>query len=153
MESFTDFKFANSLRLNSYQAERFGLELDVHVMEGVPPVCVDASKIEQVVTNLVSNAIEHSKRGSTVTVRLESDGKKLSFSVEDHGCGIAPENLERIFNPYCRMPSTKTRGASSTGLGMVIARKIIESHGGEISLESELGKGTTAHFTVPLAQE
>lgn len=139
-----------SLKLNSLQAVKKKIDLQVQVDKNNGRAVIDASKIEQAITNLVSNAIEHSKPDTTVVVRLSSDQQSLTFSVQDKGPGIAPEERDMLFKPFEKTSTQKTGGEKSTGLGMLITRKIIETHGGQIWVDSELGKGTTVTFKIRL---
>jgi signal transduction histidine kinase len=112
---------------------------------------IDPAKIEQVITNLVSNAIEHTQPETKVEVRLSHFDSQVEFSVKDQGPGIPEDELDRIFKPFEKTSVKKTGGEKSTGLGMVITRKIIEAHKGEIWVESEVNKGTHIHFSLPIS--
>ena len=140
---------AESLRLNNLAATKKGIELQVQVEKNIPRITVDAYKIEQVITNLVSNAIEHSGPAKQVLINLSYDDTLIFFSVEDSGPGIAPEVIDKLFKPFVKAGAKKTTGEKSTGLGLLISRKIIEAHKGEIEIDSKLGKGTTIHFKLP----
>jgi signal transduction histidine kinase len=111
----------------------------------------DGLRLEQVVVNFLSNALQHSNPNSTVTIATRREGTNLTVSVTDQGAGIPREEIPRLFNPFERGSTKKTAGEKSTGLGLVIARKIVEAHGGTVSIESELGKGSTFSFTIPLS--
>ena len=111
---------------------------------------MDTSKIEQVITNLVSNAIEHSDAGSSVVIRLVHEEDMVTVSVQDFGPGISPQDMEKLFKPFARTSTQKTAGEKSTGLGMLITRKIIEAHEGTIWVESQVGEGTTISFQIPV---
>jgi len=139
-----------SLKPNRLQAAKKGIELQIIAPNACPQVPLDASKIEQALTNLVSNAIEHSEPGSTVTITLIYDSGYLVFEVRDQGSGIIPEDMDKLFKPFKKTKAEKTSGEKSTGLGLVIARKIIMAHRGEIQVHSQPGLGTTIRFTLPL---
>ncbi len=141
-----DSVLAESLRLNNLAAAKKGIELEVHVEKNIPRITMDAHKIEQVITNLVSNAIEHSDPADRVLINLSFNDKSILFSVQDSGPGIAPEEIDKLFKPFGKTGTKKTNGEKSTGLGMLISRKIIEAHGGEIKIDSKLGAGTTIQF-------
>ena len=98
---------------------------------------------------MVSNAIEHSGPAKRVLINLSFDHTSIFFSVEDSGPGIAPEEINKLFKPFVKAGTKKTTGEKSTGLGLLISRKIIEAHKGEIGIDSILGKGTTIHFKLP----
>ena len=138
-----------SLKLNNLQATKKGIELQVQSEDCIQRMTMDASKIEQVITNLVSNAIEHTQPGTKVSIGLACDQQSMTFSVQDKGPGIAPEEMNKLFKPFEKTSAKKTAGEKSTGLGMLITRKIIEAHGGEIWVDSTLGSGTTVYFSLP----
>lgn len=111
---------------------------------------VDGPRLEQVVVNFLANAVQHTTPNSTVHVVTCRDGADLKVSVTDQGAGIPQEEIPGLFKPFERGTAKKTAGEKSTGLGLVIARKIVEAHGGKVSIESELGKGSTFSFTIPV---
>jgi signal transduction histidine kinase len=111
---------------------------------------MDGQKIQQALINLLSNAIEHSYPGSSVALRTRHADDEALIEVQDHGVGIAPDDISRLFDPFARKQSNKTGGEKSTGLGLTISRQIVTRHGGKIWLESELGKGTTFFVALPL---
>ncbi len=118
--------------------------------EHLPVAMMDAPKIEQAITNLISNAVEHSDTGARVDIAVFCDDRKFTFSVRDSGPGIAPEKIDLLFKPFARAGGKKTGGEKSTGLGLLITRKIIHAHGGRIWAESRNGEGTTFFFTLPV---
>lgn len=111
----------------------------------------DLDKIASVITNLVSNAIKYSPRGNSVEVRCEKK-EKVTVSVSDHGMGISAEDLPHVFDRYFRSENHDTRHISGFGIGLYLSAEIIQRHGGEIWAESELGKGSTFYFSLPLTQ-
>jgi signal transduction histidine kinase len=115
----------------------------------LPALRLDADKIEQALSNLLGNAIEHSMAGSTVTIRLKDTGEQVLFCVQDSGPGIAADEMHHLFSPFSKTSTTKTAGEKSTGLGLTIARKIVEAHQGEIRAESTVGRGTTFYINLP----
>jgi signal transduction histidine kinase len=140
-----------SLELNHLQAMKKGIDLEVRCHENIPLILMDASKIEQVITNLVSNAIEHTPPATKVTITLSTEPQWISFAVQDQGKGIPADEMEKIFKPFEKTSAKKTGGEKSTGLGMLISRKIIEAHKGQIWVESSPGRGAVFHFTLPKA--
>ena len=131
------------------QAERASLAFEVTCPESLPLVLADASRIQQVVVNLVHNAIKFTPPGGQVVTGAEADGSNVCFWVRDTGIGIAPEDLPRIFERFYKVD--RARSSSGTGLGLAIARHMVEAHGGKIWAESEPGKGSTFFFTLPIA--
>jgi len=123
----------------------------VEVPEGLPPALADPARLERVVTNLLSNALKYSWPGSEVRVSVRQRNGELVTSVIDRGPGIAPQDLPKLFQRYGRMAAVQDR-AGGLGLGLYIARKLVEAHGGRIWAESQLGVGSTFSFTLPVAQ-
>jgi signal transduction histidine kinase len=127
------------------------LQIVVACDSNVPQMAMmDGPKIEQVVTNLLSNAIQHSHQNSTIHLALQKEGTNLLVSVQDEGVGIPPEAINRLFKPFEGGITIKTGGEKSTGLGLLISRKVVEAHQGAISVRSEEGKGSTFSFTIPI---
>jgi PAS domain S-box-containing protein len=110
--------------------------------------CWDASRLDQVITNLVSNALKFSPAGGEVRVEVRQQGSQALVSVTDQGIGISPEDQAAIFQPFMR--GSGSRGISGTGLGLYIAAQIVERHGGRLALESEVGKGSRFTVALPL---
>ena len=108
---------------------------------------IDVIEIKRLICNLLSNAIEYTPEGSEIWIDLKQDKSSFIFSIKDSGYGIAPENLANIFDEY--MSLAKKQKRVGFGLGLNICKKIVEAHGGNINIESELGKGTTITFAIP----
>jgi signal transduction histidine kinase len=125
--------------------KRIMIELDVSGT--IPPVDHDPNQINQVLLNLLLNAIQSMDKPGTIHVSLENDDDAVLIAVADEGKGILPENLPNIFRPFF---TTKGHG---TGLGLSLARRIVEAHGGQIDVTSELGKGTRFTIRLPIARE
>jgi two-component system phosphate regulon sensor histidine kinase PhoR len=131
------------------QAERAGLLLSVECAEDLPLVLADATRVQQVVVNLLHNAIKFTPSEGEVTVNVTRQDREVRFAISDTGIGIAAEDLPRIFERFYKVD--RSRATSGTGLGLAIARHLVEAHGGRIWAESEVGKGSTFYFTIPLA--
>jgi signal transduction histidine kinase len=126
-----------------------GLASSGGVAPGTPPILADHHRIQQVLANLLGNAIKFSPPGGRISLRAEAAGGEVRFSVSDTGAGVPPDHHDAIFDIYWQGRRGRQMGA---GLGLAIAKAIVEAHGGRIWVESELGKGSTFHFTVPAAQ-
>jgi signal transduction histidine kinase len=126
-----------------------GLALRSAVTPGLPTGNGDARRLAQVLLNLVGNAIKFTDSGS-VEVRAVQTADRFEFSVVDSGFGIAPEDQARIFDEFQQVDNSSTRKKGGTGLGLSISRKIVELHGGRITVESEVGKGSTFKVIVPI---
>jgi len=118
-----------------------------------PVVEADLRCMEQVLRNLVQNAIKYSKDGGEITIAGEVKGDKIIVSVSDEGIGIPPEHQDRVFERFYRVDNPVTRGTPGSGLGLSIARGHVEAHGGKIWLESTPGKGSRFYFSLPLERE
>ena len=143
--------------LNESLLKKKLLSLSVETEPGLPRMSADREKIAHVVGNLLGNAIEFTPSGGRVWVRASrrqvADGApSLMVEVGDTGLGIAPEHHDLIFREFAQVDSTPSRAHHGTGLGLTIARKLVELHGGRIWLESELGKGSRFFFAVPIEQ-
>lgn len=137
------------------QAERRGVRLVGEVPEDVDPVLINLPKLQRVLYNLVSNALRHTPADGTVALRAEPAGKVVRVEVADTGEGIAPTDLPRVFERSFKGERSRTRAeedaagsATGAGLGLAIARGLIEAHGGEIHVESHLGQGSRFRFTL-----
>lgn len=131
-------------------AQKKKLTLLVEVAEATRRVRGDAGKLQQVLVNLVGNAVEHSVPGQRVWLSARWEEQQLVFAVRDEGPGLTPEEQARLFQAFARAGTRKTAGERSTGLGLAIARLIVEAHGGRIWVESLPGQGATFLFTLPL---
>jgi signal transduction histidine kinase len=128
-------------------AESAEVELDA-VAESIP-IVADPDRILQVLTNLVSNAVKFSGPGGMVSVRVQAREGDVLVTVRDEGRGVPSDKLEAIFDRFQQVDSTDARQKGGTGLGLPIARSIVQLHGGRLWVESELGKGSTFSFTLP----
>jgi signal transduction histidine kinase/CheY-like chemotaxis protein len=131
-------------------SERRDIDLSIEVIPETLEVRADKSKFKQVLYNLLSNAIKFTSQGGRVWVHAEATGEELRVDVGDTGVGIAKEHHARIFNEFYQLDSATTRQVEGTGLGLSLTRRLVELHGGEISLESEPGKGSVFSFRLPL---
>lgn len=116
----------------------------------LPSVPVAPHRIEQVLRNLVENAVKYSPNGGRITVSGEVDGDRLVVSVADEGMGIPGEHIDRVFEPFYQVDGSTTRRVGGSGLGLAICRGFVEAHGGEIWVESEPDRGSTFRFSLPL---
>lgn len=144
---------AGVLPLVSLIASRKKVELITAACEGEGCFEVDAAKIQQVLVNLVGNAVEHSKPGQQVWISVNREDTELIFSVRDEGDGIAAEDQKLLFSPFVRAGTRKTAGERSVGLGLAIAHLVVEAHGGRIWVESVPGSGATFLFALPIREK
>jgi len=141
--------------LNESLVARKGLTLDVEVDPGLPPLYADREKIAHILANLLGNAIDFTPEGGRVWVSARlvtgDGGPSLLVEVGDSGIGIAPEHHDLIFREFAQVDASASRRHHGTGLGLTIARKLVELHGGRIWLQSRLGEGSQFYFTIPYA--
>lgn len=142
-----------NVALNQVLAARKGIELILAQDGAIPNILADGSKIEQVLNNLIGNAVKFSYPGSTVQVCLSCENGWVVISVRDEGPGIPAGERDRLFQPFAKTSVKSTGGEKGTGLGLAIVRRIILGHGGEIWVESEVGEGTTFYVSLPAHQE
>jgi two-component system, OmpR family, phosphate regulon sensor histidine kinase PhoR len=129
------------------QAERANIKLNVLTADGLPNIRADKARLEQVLVNLIHNAVKFTKPGGEITLEAEAVDSGARCAVRDTGTGIPAESLSRIFERFYRVDSSRT--GSGTGLGLSISRHIVEAHGGKIWAESEEGRGSTFYFYIP----
>jgi signal transduction histidine kinase len=137
-------------------AERFGDQLidsdrslNLICPTDLPYVMVDSDRLEQILVNLLSNAIRHTPQG-LITLKAKSDVNRVWISVSDTGSGIVAEELPHIFRRFYRSQKSRSQTYSGTGIGLAICKQLVELHGGEISVESQLGRGSTFKFFLPI---
>lgn len=140
-----DFEAFARTQLMTYDKE---LEIEVEINPSVDVIEADATRFKQVLYNLISNAIKFTEEGQ-VTLSLEKQDDHILVQVSDTGIGIKEEDLPLIFEQFRQVDGSLTRSAGGTGLGLPISKSLVELHGGEIWVESEVGEGTTFSFTIP----
>ncbi|OGO19044.1 MAG: hypothetical protein A2Z15_06935 [Chloroflexi bacterium RBG_16_50_11] len=128
------------------------LKLTTDLPAELPMVNIDAHRIKQVINNLLDNAIAHSGKGGTINVIARAQGNLVSISVSDTGEGVPPEDLPMIFERFYRVDKSRARTTGGSGLGLTIARRLVEAHGGTIEVKSRLGQGSTFTFTIPISK-
>ncbi len=145
-------------QLLSQEISKFRLQLEdknITLREIIPPaiplVTMDAKRIGQVISNLLTNSLRYTPPGGNMEIGLEKNGSLVRIWVKDTGPGIPQEALTRIFNRFYRVDKSRSRISGGTGLGLAIAKHFVEAHGGTIQAESEMGKGTCISFTIPLS--
>jgi signal transduction histidine kinase len=132
------------------QKKAKGLSLAVELPE-LPPVNIDSRRIGEVLRNLLENAVAHTGKGDTITVTARQLDRLVEISVTDSGEGIPAKELPNIFERFYRVDKSRARATGGSGLGLTIARRLVEAHGGRIEVQSEPGKGSRFAFTVPVA--
>ena len=131
------------------QTDTKGICLQVEVPKEVIHVLGDGKRLMQVLTNLGTNAVKFTPVTGEITLSATRDGARVTIEVADTGIGMSAEDREKLFTKFFRSKESKRREIPGTGLGLCIAKRIVEAHGGEIQIESEEGKGTTARVTLP----
>jgi len=143
--------------LNESLIKRKHLDFQIDVEPSTPPIIADREKVTHVIGNLFGNAIDFTPTGGRVwlkaVARRQSDLAELLVEVGDTGVGIAPEHHDLIFREFAQVDATPSRPHHGTGLGLTIARKLVELHGGKIWVESALGTGSRFYFTIPYPKQ
>ena len=134
----------------AYDAQTKGLSLDI--IGEIPNVliAVDQMRIKQVIENIIGNALKYTAKGGRITVSIRKKASSLHFIIEDTGCGIKPEDVPLVFEPFFRGEKSRDPNVSGSGLGLSITKYIVEQHGGKIACESNLGEGTRLEFSIPV---
>jgi two-component system sensor histidine kinase BaeS len=130
-------------------AKQGDILLEGNVDSDVDPVYMDTQAIGRVLNNLISNALRHTPTGGRVSLWGRRAGQRLEITVSDTGEGIRAADLPHIFERFYRGEKSRNRGTGGAGLGLAIARGIVQAHGGDIRVESEIGKGTQFTFYIP----
>ena len=126
--------------------------MSLDLPDKLPPVNIDSHRIIQVLLNLLENALAHTTNGGIVTVVARQEGNWVEVAVIDTGEGIPDEDLPNIFERFYRVDKSRARATGGSGLGLTIAKRLVEAHGGSIEVQSELGKGSRFSFTLPVSQ-
>lgn len=132
------------------RAQQMGISLHVTAEANLPPVNVDPERMAQVLGNLISNALRYTPAGGEISLAATLQGNNVLLIVQDNGVGIAPDKLPRIFDRFYRGDEARQGGEGKSGLGLAIAKSLVELHGGTISVESTLGEGTTFTIALPV---
>jgi signal transduction histidine kinase len=134
------------------QAADHGTILQSEIGADLPPLDLGAERIEQVLRNLISNALRYTQAGAEVYVKLMREGSVARVEVKDTGPGIPAQELDHVFERFWRGDKSRARAGGGTGLGLSIAQQWIQAHGGQIGVTSQAGQGTTFWFTLPLGE-
>jgi signal transduction histidine kinase len=133
----------------SQMAENRGVRLAGSAEPGVDPITMDAQQVGRVLSNLTGNALRHTQQGGQVEVRARADGSDVLVEIHDSGEGIDAHDLPHVFERFYRGEKSRNRATGGAGLGLAIAKGIVEAHGGEIGVDSEAGRGTRFFFRLP----
>ena len=139
-----------TLQLHELQAEERDVQLELHVSGDTPMVEADARRVEQVLTNLVGNALRYTPEGGVIELSAQPVDSSVRFAVSDNGPGIPEENVTKLFDRFWQAKHGDHEGA---GLGLAICKGLVEAHGGEIWAESKSDQGTTFYFTLPAVED
>lgn len=143
---------ANIVSAMMMEAKNQQVELTAQYDDSAPNIMGDRTRLEQVVANIISNAIKYNKAGGYVHVRVTAKGEGVEIEVADNGMGIPEEDLPRLFERFYRVDKARSREKGGTGLGLAIAREIVEHHSGTIAIESKFEQGTTVRIYFPAAK-
>jgi two-component system sensor histidine kinase BaeS len=127
-----------------------GIPLRIEAAENLPTIEVDSGRIRQALANLLANALRYTPQGGAVTVLISQQAKALQIAVEDSGPGLSPEQISHIFERFYRTDEARQRDSGGAGLGLAIARELILLHEGQLTAESEPGRGSRFKISLPL---
>ena len=133
------------------QLEKKDINLKQTIPENIPLVMIDALRIGQIISNLLTNALRYTPKGGTVDIGLKRKDSMVEVWIKDTGPGIPQEELPYIFKRFYRVDKSRSRTSGGTGLGLAIAKYFVDAQGGYIHAESEVGKGTCITFSIPIA--
>ncbi|MUP40069.1 sensor histidine kinase [Labilibaculum euxinus] len=140
----------NTIKINKIFAKKKNIQINFNPTISINSIWIDKNKIEQVLHNLLSNAIKYSNPDTTISVILKKNNSYIEISVTDQGVGIPDQEVKNLFTEFGTTSAKTTANESSTGLGLAIAKKIVNGHGGRIMAHSKLGEGSEFLFTLPL---
>jgi two-component system cell cycle sensor histidine kinase PleC len=127
------------------------IEMSLEIADDLPSISADELKVKEVIYNLLSNAVKFTPDGGKIGMRARTSDSDIEIVVWDTGIGIAPENMEKLFEGFFRVDTPYSRVTEGTGLGLPISKKLVELHGGNLSVESKgLNSGTSVRFTLPI---
>ena len=136
--------------LYQYQVQRKNINLDLDISSPLPTIEVDPGRMTQVLTNIVDNALRYTVEGGRIRLSARQKNDRVELSVEDSGHGLKAEDLDRIFDRFYRTDTARQRQDGGSGLGLAIAKSIIQAHGGQLSAQSETGKGLKVTIALPM---
>ncbi|MFC1852026.1 ATP-binding protein [candidate division CSSED10-310 bacterium] len=143
----------HSVEMNNIIATQKNISLEPHISTEIPALCFDRYRLEQVINNLISNAVKFSEPGSRVKVIVEKNHQHIKTYIQDTGPGIPNDEIAYVFDAFRTTSVNSTAAEKQTGLGLAIAKKIVEGHQGTLEVSSEVGQGTTFSFTLPLSED
>lgn len=124
-------------------------EFIIDCPDDISSIIGDQDKMDQILTNLISNSIKYSPNGGEIKVSITEESDKLVFAISDHGMGIPEENIEKVFQRFYRVASGDAQSVGGTGIGLFLVKSLVQAHGGDIWVDSSYGKGSTFYFTLP----
>ena len=142
----------NAMTLIRERAQRHDIALGMHVETSLGDIVADERKFKQILLNLLSNAVKFTPDGGRIDVQARAEGDDIAIAVKDTGIGIAADDQEAVFEEFRQVGRHYTSKQEGTGLGLALTRRFVELHGGTIRVESELGRGATFTFTIPVTR-
>jgi signal transduction histidine kinase len=146
-----DAEVKKTIAITQPEADVKGISLKTKISSDLPLVSVDPERLKQVLRNLLENSLVYTPENGDISIEAQAHNGMVQVKVQDTGIGIGPEHLPYVFERFYRADRSRTRSTGGAGLGLAIVKKIIEAHGGQVSIESILEKGTTVTFTLPTA--
>ncbi|MFZ2096417.1 MAG: ATP-binding protein, partial [Anaerolineales bacterium] len=144
-----DAEVEKTIAITQPEADVKGISLKTNISSDLPLVSVDPERLKQVLRNLLENSLVYTPENGDISIEAQAHNGMVQVKVQDTGIGIGPEHLPYVFERFYRADRSRTRSTGGAGLGLAIVKKIVEAHGGQVSIESILEKGTTVTFTLP----
>jgi signal transduction histidine kinase len=142
----------NSLDSYKFQISDNGFNIESDLPDESIKLRIDRDAVSQVLLNLLNNAVKYSDKEKYIGVKVSKNSDFAMISVTDHGAGISKEDLKKVFDKFFRVSTVKAKEVPGSGLGLTLAKHIVEAHGGTIEVESEIGKGSTFRIMLPMAE-
>jgi signal transduction histidine kinase len=140
----------DTMDIMSPLADSKKVKIDVRLADGLPPLSIDVDKINQVLINIIGNAIKFSPEGASININVKKKNEYILFEIQDFGLGIPKNEHEKIFGMFFQSESIRDKNIKGSGLGLPISKAIVEAHGGQIWVDSKIGKGSKFSFTLPI---
>jgi signal transduction histidine kinase len=144
---------AKMLEMRKPEAQKMKIHLSLEAPKELPPIMGSRGALEEVLDNLIGNAVKYNKEGGWVKVRVFEQNKEILVEVADNGIGIPQEHLPRIFDEFYRVDGRRNAPIKGAGLGLAIVKKLVETHGGSIVAESRFGEGSLFRISLPKPQQ
>jgi two-component system sensor histidine kinase KdpD len=139
--------------VGTFDAQQSSHQLTVDLPDHWLAASADPERVHQVLANLLTNAINYSPAGGEIAIRARALGEQIRVEIQDHGIGLSAEDQQKVFERFYRASDGRSLRERGSGLGLAIVKELVEAHGGQVGVKSQLGEGSTFWFTLPSAEE